>query len=349
MPKRPRHYLFTSVSPRLRPEELDYQRSCIASWRTAGFDVATVNGHAEVERIRSLELDAEIVPVREAGKPVISDILACAKERNCQYAGIINADCTLLPYPELARRMTEELHGAIAIVERLDVDDHLMPQPDSCSGFDAFFFDMAVIPTGFDRNFKMGVPWWDYCFPMAAAARGARIVNIGTPLLTHRMHHHSWSEEERESVGRLFWSFLRNWRATGRENFPSLGSDLDDLWSEDTLTTTQLAVVGLACFRWLQRQRSERAQRFLPADLQPIEALFHAQRIALNELNQNAALLDLELKSRKAEAMLEYQLAEARKRIDAVEQSRSWRLTKPLRDIGEIASASFRRLGSAEK
>jgi hypothetical protein len=336
MPDSSPFYLFTSISPRLTAGELDYQKSCIASWRSAGFGVVTVNGHSEVTRIEAYQLDAEIVTVEEAGKPPISDILTCARARNLQYAGIINADCSLLPYPELAGHLAGVLRGRFVVVERLDVDDYFMPQPDSCSGFDAFFFDMAVIPTSFDRHFRISVPWWDYCFPMAAFAAGAEITAIETPLLTHRMHNPGWNGEERENVGQKFWSFLRDWRALNEMSFPSLGSEVDDFWPEEALTSDQLAVVGLACFRWLRSHRSASSQRFLPQRLWPIEALLHSQRIVLNQLNQKANSLRTELEAK--ESFFEDRLAEMRGRVNEIEKSTSWRVTKPLREIVRIFS-----------
>lgn len=345
--------LFTSISPRLALEELEYQRSCIASWRAAGFEVATVNGQAEVARIESLGLDVEIVARGAVGKPSISDILKCVADGAGQYVGIINADCCLLPYPKLADRLTEQLRGSVAIVERLDIADPFMPRPDSCSGFDGFFFDKSVVPTNFDPNFKIGVPWWDYCFPMAAAREGARIFNIETPLLTHKVHTHTWSEVERASVGLIFWQFLKKWRASEPESFPALGGDLDNLWSENPLTASQLDIVGLACFRWLQSCRSETPQAFLPASLNPIEALFRSQRVVLNQLNtkaERAKLLELRVDCLSAEiaaqlganAILEHHLGAIRKRIEAIERSTSWRLTKPLRQFGTMLGALFR-------
>jgi hypothetical protein len=327
--------LFTSISPRLGADELDYQKACIASWRSAGFDVVTINGQSEVARVEAFGLDVEIVTVEEGGKPPISDILACARARQLQYAGIINADCAILPYPDLARQLTAHVQGGIVVSERLDIDERLLPQPDTCSGFDAFFFDMTFIPSGFDLNFRIGVPWWDYCFPMAAVALGAKIINIETPLLTHKVHSHTWSDEERESVGQVFWRFLRGWQSLKHEDFPSFGSEVEALWTEDTLTSDQLAIVGLACFRWLQSRRMESPRRFLPEELQPIEALLHSQRMALNKLNQQAGGLREEIDiQRGANAVLELGLKNLQEYIEDLQKSTSWRVTKPLREVG---------------
>jgi hypothetical protein len=325
--------LFTSISPRLGGDELEYHKSCIASWRSAGFEVVTVNGYSEVPRIAALELDVRIFSSAQAGKPLIRDILSCIAEKNCRYAGIINADCALLPYPELSAHLKDGLEGKLVLAERVDVDARSMPQGDSCGGFDAFFFDATTLPSDFDDNFQIGVPWWDYWFPMAVLAEGGQIVNLTTPLLTHRNHNHGWIGTERERVGQAFWRLLKDWRSSVPDSFPLLGHEVDVLWPEDTLTIEQLGVVGSACFQWLRTRQLENDFNFLPLRMEPIETLLRSMRATLK-------------KSAKAEADIAYLRAEAeaertelvslRAKLTAVEQSTSWRITKPLRQISSV-------------
>src|SRR5260370_40160397 len=85
-------YLFTSISPQLGGAELEHQKYCIASWRSAGFEAATVNGRSEVTRIAALELDVEIFTATQDGKPLVLDILSCIAPKKCPYAGILKRD-----------------------------------------------------------------------------------------------------------------------------------------------------------------------------------------------------------------------------------------------------------------
>jgi hypothetical protein len=367
MPDGEPFYIYTSVSPRLGRDDLDYQRSCIASWRAAGFNVATVNGHSETERISAFGLDLEIIAAGQGGKPAVADILACIRDKPARHAGIINADCLLLPYPELSRHLASGLDGVVAVVERVDVDDRFVPQSDTCSGFDAFFFDTRAVPARIDDDFRIGVPWWDYCFPMAAVRGGARIVNIDTPLITHRTHRPQWNDESLLQVGQRFWQFLRDWHSSSRESFPVLGPSFDELLVEEALTREQLGIVSLACFRWLQGHRSSNPQQFLNQDMLPIEMLLRSMRVALNEKAEEIGAKSDEIDRRAGEfskelfhlkdasermkaelearllvldhekASLTHYLGEARKHIDDIHASLSWRVTKPLREVSRLA------------
>ncbi len=391
-------YLFTSISPQLGGAELEHQKYCIASWRSAGFDVATVNGRSEVARIAALELDVEIFTATQDGKPLVLDILSCIAAKKCRYAGIINADCALLPYPKLSEYLIKCLDGTLALAERVDVDDLSVPQPDSCGGFDAFFFDTAILPSDFDASFRVGVPWWDYYLPIAVAARGGRVVNLMTPLLTHKVHKRAWTDDERARMGQTFWRFLKECRASNPEVLSGFGREVDALVSEETLTIEQLAVVGSACFQWLQTRRLDPPPAFLPTRMGPIETLLRSLRLALRrnaeaqarcgevqarldykeaeaagaqaKLEAEAAEMQAKLVSKEAEAAevqakFEAEAAEAqaklvvkeaeaaslsadnwhlRCKLEEIEQSTSWRMTKPVRQFVEILRAGATRM-----
>jgi hypothetical protein len=347
-------YLFTSISPRLGSNELEYQRSCVDSWRSAGFEVATVNGCTEVAEIAALQLGVQILSAGQNGKPRVRDILSCIVAKNCRYAGIINADCALLPYAEVSNRLKGYLDGRLVMAERIDVDALSMPQADSCGGFDAFFFDAATLPLDFSDSFRIGLPWWDYYFPMAVAAEGGRIANLMTPLLTHRIHSPGWIGSERERTGQDFWRFLKELRSSKPDSFPPLGHEVDMLWAEETLTIEQLGKVGSACFQWLRTRQFENHLGFLPARMEPIEALLRSMRMVLKksaereaevahvrtQLEAEVARLRTEVGERTAEVLnLREQSGSLRTQLTAVEQSTSWRITKPLRQVSSVLRA----------
>jgi hypothetical protein len=312
-------YLFTSISPQLSGAELEHQKYCIASWRSAGFKVTTVNGRSEVARIGALQLDVEILTAAQDEKPLVLDILSCIATKGCRYAGIINADCALLPYQKPSKRLIKYLDNTLVLAERVDVDDLLIPQPDSCGGFDAFFFDTSVLPSDFCPTFRIGVPWWDYYLPIAVAAQGGRVVNLMTPFLVHRVHKRSWTGAERQRMGQEFWRFLKRCRTSKPELFSALGPDVEAIVSEETLTVEQLAVVGSACFRWLQTRRFDPSPAFLPHGMEPIEILLRSVRLALRRNAEaqartgevQARLFSVEAEAAEAQAKLVYKEAEA--------------------------------------
>ncbi len=85
--------LFTSIRPPADTKAASYLRDCLRSWRAAGFDAVAVNGPAETEALRDLELPIEFAVTSTDGKPGIGAILSAIRARRCRFAGIINSDC----------------------------------------------------------------------------------------------------------------------------------------------------------------------------------------------------------------------------------------------------------------
>ena len=329
-------HLFTSISPRLTGNELEYQRACVASWLSAGFRIATVNGRSEVSRVAALGLDIQIIPSSQDNRPLILDILFSLNESRCRYAGIINADCALLPYPGLLDQLKKGVDGTLLYVERIDLNSCGLPQPDTCQGFDAFFFDTAIISKAFDHNFLMGAPWWDYYFPLAAVARGVRIANLETPLLTHKLHDHTWLDEEWERVGQNFWHFLKEWRSSDQRDFRMISPRSEEFWAKETLSFDQLVVVGTDCFQWLRSRRLDSPLQFLPPPMEPIEQMLRSGRVSLNVLND----ANKDLLGKPGDANKDFQIdvlnrnvLQLKQVIASMEQTTSWRVTRPLRQL----------------
>jgi hypothetical protein len=284
-------YLFTSIPPHIGVGQLENLKHCIDSWRLADFKIVAVSGSDELSRIAALELDVELLPIPANGRPRIADILSCISDAGCRHAGIINADCALLPYPELSGQLKKILDHAIIYVERIDLDKQGVPQPGPCGGFDAFFFDTAILPKRFDDHFHIGAPWWDYCFPMAAAACGARFSNLESPLITHRWHEPTWIHEQSIRFGQIFWRFLKDWRSSDQQDFRAISPRVEVFWGADELSAEQLAIVGSDCFKWLLSRRLDVPLRFFSPPMISIETLLGSYRVALNELNQKLAAI----------------------------------------------------------
>src|SRR5580704_7994161 len=94
--------LFTSIRPPADAESDLYLRDCLHSWRAAGFDTVAVNGPAETEALRGLELPIEFAVTATDGKPRIGTILSAIRAHGCRFAGIINSDCRVIGYPNVA-------------------------------------------------------------------------------------------------------------------------------------------------------------------------------------------------------------------------------------------------------
>jgi len=305
--------LMTSVPPHLSGQALAQQRDIIASWRAAGFKPISVNGPSEIGRLEALGLDIEIEPASEDGKPLIGDILAAVKKRGCLRAGIINADCKVLGYPDLALRLAAALDKSVLYAERVDVSDDRLPTMGECTGFDAFFFDVGILGAIRDRHFRLGETWWNYWFPLRLAADGAALGNIVVPLIQHRRHQAQWSEEQWVRHARHMCTALRAW--SEQNALTSFLSSLDGIQHLKKPDVDQLSTIRAACFEWLRAQRLPRKMAFLPGEMGSIEAL---------------------LRDGYRSSSCRGDLAAARAELAALKASRSWRITAPLRQVADL-------------
>ena len=246
--------IFTSIRPPRTAAENALLRSCLASWQAAGFQAIAVNGPAEAEALRSLALPAEFSVMASDGKPRISAILSAIRERGSKFAGIINADCKIVGYPNLVANLAAGLQGRAAVAWRLDVGGHRTTA--QRYGFDGFFFDTAVIP-GDDCGFSIGEPFWDTWFPIACEAAGARVETIEVPLLIHKVHPLNWSDAGWLRGAKRFWPVFRSWHAAGVLPGGLTGKIPAKWLVKSMLSFSQLRHVSAAVPAWLREDRPQ--------------------------------------------------------------------------------------------
>jgi hypothetical protein len=287
--------LFTSVKPPTAADDLAYLRDCLNSWCAAGFTPIAVNGPSEIKKLRDLELPAEFAPLPTDGKPRIGAILEAIRGSGAPCAGIINADCRLMAYPNLASNLRADLAGRAILAWRLDTggENDMTAEPD---GLDGFFFDTRHLPTQ-DAGFTIGAAFWDTWFPVALAAAGARVGKIDVPLMTHRRHAQTWD--------------LNAWLAGAQRGFTAFRAMPRELeafrdipaawWSRERLNAVHLIKLGRAVTDWTIRTRMRVS--ILPPAMAEIEAALRAGIWGMM----------------------------AAQRLAAMENSTSWKITAPLR------------------
>jgi hypothetical protein len=240
--------LFTSIRPP-SSQQVSYLRQCLDSWRAAGFDAVAVNGPAEINVLRDLDLPVEYAAVASDGKPRIGTVLSAIHARGCRFAGIINSDCCIVGYPRLADNLQVGLERSVMLAWRLDVSDDAAPAAAQL-GFDAFFFDADRLSHD-DAGFSIGEPWWDLWFPLTCALNHARIETLAVPMLTHKVHVQNWSEDKWFAGGQRLWTILRT--TSVREKIDkSLSARIPaNWWKQDTLSPAQLRKLSHIIPGWL--------------------------------------------------------------------------------------------------
>jgi len=274
--------LFTSIRLPADAEAVTYLRDCLNSWRWAGFEAVAINGPVEAEALRKLDLPVEFSVMDTDGKPRIGAFLSAIRERSCRFAGIINSDCRIAGYSGLALNLRKQLEGRVLLAWRLDTCDL---QPHAVRyGFDAYFFDSGIMPED-DAGFSIGDPWWDYWFPLACEARGARIETLALPLLTHKVHPLNWKRRRWDDGAHRFWTVLKGWRPAVPAKRSLFAEIPDAWWKRERLTAYQVGVLSLTVPQWFHKERPQTIA-ILPSDMAETETMFRLGGQALLETSE---------------------------------------------------------------
>jgi hypothetical protein len=310
--------LFTSIRLPTDPEATSYLRDCLNSWRMAGFDAVAINGPGETEALRCLDLPVEFAVTAADGKPRIGTILSAIRARGCRFAGIINSDCRIIGYPNVAAALQAGLERTAVLAWRIDVGPDLKPTT-LRGGFDAYFFDTEVMPRD-DCGFFIGDPWWDYWFPLACEMSGARVETLAVPLLTHKAHPASWSEQSSIRGTYRFWAAFQSWQRAGALPKSLLAQIPTGFRLDRTPSAYQLqCLFGIIIRDWLHDSRPQTIAIMGPEAAEIERVLRFGGRAMLK-------------------ASCEAELAEIR-------NSTCWRMTAPLRS----AVVAARRFASTLK
>jgi hypothetical protein len=311
--------VFTSIKPPATAKELSYLRGCLNSWRAVGFDPIAVNGPSEIKRLNGLNLPVEFAAMPADGKPCISTILDAVRASGARFAGIVNSDCKMVPFPDLASKFQGGLARTVLVAWRLDIGGG---GPRACVGFDGYFFDTSVLPSD-DAGYTIAGPWWDYWFPLACEVAGARIAMTPVPLLTHKVHPLNYRLQDEIAGCARLWSTLKKWYAEGRAVPGWPFEDIRHRYrTRDTLSPEQCNQLSGLVRAWIRRNAATFIT-FMPPEMATIESMLR--------LGSETLMAEAE------KQILQSQLA-------SVLNSASWRLTAPLRSMANTLRESRHRL-----
>jgi tetratricopeptide (TPR) repeat protein len=197
----------------------DYDRLCVQSWVACGFKIIALNAPDEIPALASRYPEVAFIPTERNANtlfgrrtPFIADILAALARESAAVLGIINSDVLFEPTP--AWQGMDQLVAQKSVVtgQRCDtkwlaggVLHRYLP------GFDYFFFEKAAAEElASDTNpFSMGLPWWDYWFPVTLALRGYDIRCVARPNILH-LAHESGTEARSATWRRLAVEYSRS-------------------------------------------------------------------------------------------------------------------------------------------
>jgi hypothetical protein len=116
----------------------------------------------------------------------LNGILDSIKLTNCEYCCIVNSDIILKKKIE-----KKHLKSDLLISTRWELDDinHTTQKTYPFdAGYDIFLFEKSLIDIFYNKNYVIGMPWWDYWIPLIAIKLGLKVDHVKNPIIFHRTH-----------------------------------------------------------------------------------------------------------------------------------------------------------------
>lgn len=220
--------IVTSIAPR----GLENQQRAVASWRTLGFKVVSLNCAEEIASLTAVFPDVEFVQVardgrQHTGRPLVyfDDVLAYYRSQDDAICGIVNSDIVLKPDEAFCRIIASEAADGLVYGSRVDVASaENLSGGVYRGGFDLFFFPRSFLDIYPRSNFMLGMPWWDYWVPTLALLMGMPVKRLDSYYAFHEIHAVNYSPERYLGFGREFAEHVQHVApASAHCHFPALG------------------------------------------------------------------------------------------------------------------------------
>jgi hypothetical protein len=298
--------LFTTIPP-----NSDF-RPLVDNWESSGFKVTSVNSSEEAKIFRTA--DVEVLEVEsDQSRLKITDIMSAIADTGTPIAGFINADCRFIQ-PLDSERIKTFVNNSLVLAERIDVDRTGGATTFLSLGFDAFFFDTATLRSLPDTGYRIGMPWWDYWFPLVMQRSGLALRRFSCPILLHTAHDRNWDEDAFLKGGRALQAEFPSMRVI-ENDYPNPMPAFSQLLNSPTVLPPNISTATAELFS------------SIPALVKDIHTLQQSER----QLRDEAAQRSQEAESvRQEKAVLEQE-------VGALRNSRSFRITYPLRLSATLA------------
>lgn len=190
--------VFTTINPN---DGSDTQLNAISSW-TKKYKVYSVNRKDEIEKIKDVYKDVIFIETDDTylykNKKLIklNSILDAIEKTTDGISAIINSDIILNDEVELNIKSRYLING-IFIGTRYELDNGR--KYPFIYGYDIFIFNSKYSNIFKNDNYVIGMPWWDYWFPICALKNRLNIYHIKDEIIYHKTHktnyeHKIWLE-----------------------------------------------------------------------------------------------------------------------------------------------------------
>jgi len=186
-------FVATSIVPNHR-EEIQFKAT--KSWQLRNLNVLSLNSHQELKQLTDKYPHVNFIENNRTGKlltekPVvfISDLLHSLRLTKAQTLGIINSDIIVDGSSDFFKEIISLTKMGLVYGPRLDV--FKMSDADGVLdpfGFDFFFFDRSFINVWYESQFCLGMPFWDYWFPLMVLLNKKLAIKLITDKFRHVIH-----------------------------------------------------------------------------------------------------------------------------------------------------------------
>ena len=200
----------------IAPGGIENQQRAMASWRSHGFQVVSLNAADEIELLSPSFQDVVFVKVdrdarQEYGKPFVyfDDFMAYFLQQDAAICGMVNSDIHLISEHPFMPFIEKEAQGCLVFGSRVDVDALAVLQGEMYhKGFDYFFFDRKLLDLFPQEEFCIGQPWWDFWLPVVPLGVGLPVKRLMTPVAYHVKHAINWNPQVWIQLGKVMGKYF---------------------------------------------------------------------------------------------------------------------------------------------
>lgn len=192
--------VFTTINPN---SNFEVQFEALNSW-SKFYKVYSVNPSDEADLIKENYPFVNVIETDDIfnydGKKLVrlNAILNAIKSIG-GICAITNSDIILKKQIKLGK-----LSNDLIIASRWELDDGQTYQFQN--GYDLFIFDSKIADLFMNKNYVIGMPWWDYWIPLFASKLGLKIKHINNQVIFHRTHSTNYDGNIWISFGELLYN-----------------------------------------------------------------------------------------------------------------------------------------------
>ena len=160
--------VFTTINPN---GNFEAQNEAMSSW-SSKFTIYSVNTKNDIDKIKDIYPYVNFIETEDTyiykGKELIklNALLEAIKSSDKEYACIVNSDIILNSNIDISYLLKNKyLDKGLIIATRYELDGEKEPYPFT-DGYDMFIFNKKNVNLFLNKNYVIGMPWWDYWIPI---------------------------------------------------------------------------------------------------------------------------------------------------------------------------------------